>query len=305
LNRAILSATGFNITNGLTVGGSSTLNGLTTITSAVTNPLTVVGTAAAASVISRLANTSGTAGSIAAFSLDPGNNGFNTRDFSIRVSNGGTNILTTSFWTANGAPPVEVWRLTGPGDLQSMLQTNTLHVGGTGTSYPIAITRTAALGEMFRITGTSGTACGLGVTASDTMNFYTGGVSRFRYNQSDGLLITTQGCVGYGAGAGGTVTQLTSKATGVTLDKQSGLITLNASNIPSASEVSFVETNSVCTATDTVVVNRANGGSDTSYIVWCDSVSAGSFRIAIRNVTGAGLAQSFVVAFSIIRGSST
>ena len=294
-----------NLTNNLTVGGTSTLNGATTVTNATAAPFTATGTVAAGLVYHRFANTSGVSGGAVAMSLDPGAGGAGVRDFSIRATNNGSNQISTGFWTANGAPVFEAWRISPSGDLWAIPQTNTLNIGGTSNSFPLTITRTATVGELFRISGTAGTTCGLGVTASDTMNFYTGGVARFRYSQSDGLLITTQGCFGYGAGAGGTVTQLTSKATGVTLNTQSGLITLNAANLAAAAEVSFVVTNSQVTATDVVVVHRANGGTDSAYQVYCDGVAAGSFRVTISNRTGGALAQSFNVIFAIFRGATT
>ena len=53
----------------------------------------------------------------------------------------------------------------------------------------------------------------------------TGGAERMRIDTSGNLLLTSgTGGIGYGNGSGGTVTQLTSKSTAVTLNKPNGLI---------------------------------------------------------------------------------
>jgi hypothetical protein len=45
----------------------------------------------------------------AIMSLDPGNNGYNVRDFSIRASNNGSNQITAGFYIANSATPVKAF----------------------------------------------------------------------------------------------------------------------------------------------------------------------------------------------------
>src|SRR5262249_33804889 len=71
--------------------------------------------------------------------------------------------------------------------------------------------------------------------------------------------ITSQGQAGIGyqtgAGAGGTVTQATSKSTGVTLNKITGAITMNAAALAAATSVTFTVTDSSVAATDAVVAN--------------------------------------------------
>ena len=53
-----------------------------------------------------------------------------------------------------------------------------------------------------------------------------------------------------GPTTGGTVTQATNKGTGVTLNTQSGQITMNNAALADAAEVSFTVTNSKIAATD-------------------------------------------------------
>ena len=73
------------------------------------------------------------------------------------------------------------------------------------------------------------------------------------------------GGLGYATGAGGSVTQLTSKATGVTLNKLTGKITLNSATLSSATIVSFVLTNSTLTANDLIVITHCSGGTLSGY----------------------------------------
>lgn len=106
-----------------------------------------------------------------------------------------------------------------------------------------------------------------------------------------------------GVVSGGSVTQATSKATGVTLNTLSGQITLDAASLASATLVSFTLTNSAIGADDHIVVHRKSAGTATSYRVWCDSVAAGSCVIAVENITGGALAEAVVLGFRVLRGS--
>ncbi len=107
--------------------------------------------------------------------------------------------------------------------------------------------------------------------------------------------------LGYSTGSGGTVTQITSKSTGVTLNKTNGQIVTHNANVSATVPVSFVVTNSTVAATDTVIVHRASGGTNASYAIGCDAVSAGSFRVYISNISGGGLAEALTLNFAVIK----
>jgi hypothetical protein len=110
---------------------------------------------------------------------------------------------------------------------------------------------------------------------------------------------------GYGTGAGGTVTQLTSKSTGVTLNKLSGQITMNNATLNRNTGVSFVLTNSFIAATDVVIVNIASGATNDIYTATIDAVAAGSCRIHLHNhSTGTDLGEAVVLNFVVIKGVS-
>lgn len=109
--------------------------------------------------------------------------------------------------------------------------------------------------------------------------------------------------VGYDTGAGGTVTQGagSGKATGVTLNKVCGQITLNNATLNAGAEVGFTFTNSAIAATDVVIVNVATGATADSYIVDVDAVAAGSCRIVLTNVSGSNLGEAVVLNFAVIK----
>jgi hypothetical protein len=112
------------------------------------------------------------------------------------------------------------------------------------------------------------------------------------------------GKVGYAAGAGGTVTQATSKSTGVTLSKQSGQITMNAAALAASTTVSFVLTNTIIEANDVLILNHVSAGTAGAYTLNAQ-VSAGSASINVRNVSLGSLSEAIVIQFVVINAAVT
>ncbi len=107
--------------------------------------------------------------------------------------------------------------------------------------------------------------------------------------------------IGYTAAAQGTVTQATSKATGVTLNKSAGQITMNNAALNAATNVAFVLTNSTITAKDVIIVNVAGGvASNETYNCWVSGHAAGSATIVLRNISGGSLSEAVVINFAVI-----
>jgi hypothetical protein len=106
---------------------------------------------------------------------------------------------------------------------------------------------------------------------------------------------------GYATGAGGAVTQATSKSTGVTLNKVCGQITTHNAALAAATEVSFTVTNSAVAATDVVAASIASGGTASAYAVGVTATSAGSFVITITNLSGGSLSEALVLNFAVIK----
>jgi hypothetical protein len=109
------------------------------------------------------------------------------------------------------------------------------------------------------------------------------------------------GGIGYGTGAGGAVTQGTSRTTGVTLNNVCGAITLFTA-AGSATWQSFTVTNSVVAATDTIIVNQRSGTD--LYMMHVTAVAAGSFRISFAT-TGGTTSEAPVFNFAVIDAVSS
>jgi hypothetical protein len=104
--------------------------------------------------------------------------------------------------------------------------------------------------------------------------------------------------VGYATGAGGTVTQGSSRTTGVTLNKTTGAITL-FSAAGSATAATFTVTNSTVAATDVIILNQKSGTD--LYDLMVTAVAAGSFNITFRT-TGGTTTEQPVFNFAVIKG---
>jgi len=108
--------------------------------------------------------------------------------------------------------------------------------------------------------------------------------------------------IGYTTGAGGAVTQTTSKSTGVTLNAMCGTITMNNANLATVTSVAFTLTNSYIAANDVVVVSIKSGATTNSYLVGVQAVAAGSCSINVYNLSGGTLGEALVLNFAVIRG---
>jgi hypothetical protein len=151
--------------------------------------------------------------------------------------------------------------------------------------------------------------------ATGTVGLVAGSTGQIVYNNAgayEGTSITFSSTTGtrftlpfgYGAGAGGTVTQATSKSTSVTLDTRCGTVTMNAAELAADTAVSFTLTNSQVEATDMVMVSHASAGTFGAYV--CDArAAAGSASVVVRNVTAGALSEAIVLRFIVIKASTT
>ena len=108
-----------------------------------------------------------------------------------------------------------------------------------------------------------------------------------------------------GPTTGGTVTQATNKSTAVTLNTESGQITMNNAALADAAEVTFQVNNDRVAATDVVVVNHGSGGTAGAYWLVVSTVAAGSFKVTVGNLSGGSLSQAIVVNYALIKGASS
>lgn len=138
---------------------------------------------------------------------------------------------------------------------------------------------------------------------SETHTFYNGAgtTARFRIDSSGNVLNISSGGLGYGTGSGGAVTQITSRTTGVTLNKTNGAITL-VSAAGTSTWQTFTITNSTVAATDTVIVNQKSGTD--LYMIHVTAVAAGSFNITFAT-TGGTTTEQPVFSFAVIKAVTT
>ena len=120
------------------------------------------------------------------------------------------------------------------------------------------------------------------------------------------ILATQQ--LGYTTGAGGTVTQLTSRTTGVTLNQITGEIVLFAGTIAGHEADEFTLTNSEIGANDVVVVSIKSGcaaGTRKYYQTQVVEVAAGSCVISVGNLDNGTIpstgTDSPVLQFAVIK----
>ena len=107
--------------------------------------------------------------------------------------------------------------------------------------------------------------------------------------------------LGYTAAAQGTVTQLSSKATAVTLNKPAGVITMNNASLNTATNATFTLNNSFISTNDTVILTISGGqATPGSYNVFANALSAGSVSITLRNISGGPLSEAVVINYAII-----
>ena len=105
--------------------------------------------------------------------------------------------------------------------------------------------------------------------------------------------------LGYTTNAQGSVTQATSKATAVTLNKSAGKITMDAASLGATTNVTFTLNNSLISPNDVLILN-VYGGTSGSYNAWVSGLAAGSATITVRNITGGALAEAIAINFALI-----
>jgi hypothetical protein len=115
----------------------------------------------------------------------------------------------------------------------------------------------------------------------------------------DSSAIGSNGTLGFISGAGGAVTQASSRTTGVTLNASCGQITM-FSAAGSATAAVFTVTNSQVSANDVIIVNQKSGTN--LYLLLVTNIANGSFNINFYT-TGGTATDAPVLNFSVIKGS--
>jgi hypothetical protein len=111
--------------------------------------------------------------------------------------------------------------------------------------------------------------------------------------------------LGYAAAAQGTVTQLTSKSTAVTLNKSMGRITMNNASLANATNATFTLSNTTISANDTVILTISGGqATPGSYNAFANALDTGSVSITLRNISGGSLSEAVVINFCVLHGAA-
>lgn len=143
-------------------------------------------------------------------------------------------------------------------------------------------------------------------TLAGNILFGTTNLERMRIDSAGNVLVTGSGGLGYGTGSGGTVTQITSKSTPVTLNKPTGRIIVSTASLAANTTV-FFTFNNTSIGLDDVVTLCIRGGQATSgtYNAWVDGVAAGQAVIALRNLSASALGEGINLSFAVIKSSTT
>jgi hypothetical protein len=213
---------------------------------------------------------------------------------SVQVTSG--NVADLRFLTANFDLPAVRMTITPAGDVgigtgspTALLTVNGVGAFGAGTDAAPSITKFDDLDT------------GVWFPSGNNIAVSTAGVERLRVNASGNLYITSPAAFGYSTGAGSSVTQATSRTTGVTLNFPTGRITLFSAAGTTAWQ-SFTVTNSTVDASDNVIVNQRSGTD--LYQIFVTNVTAGSFRITFAT-TGGTTTEAPTFSFSVVKGAIT
>jgi hypothetical protein len=214
-------------------------------------------------------------------------NGALTGQRILAVNNTGTGTGDyASFEVRNGAAGTEAIRL-------YMMGANWIPSGIFQPDYGVLATGT----------GISGMA--IGTQANVPLETWTNNTKRWVLDGSGNTIITGKftssgGGLGYSTGAGGTVTQLTSRTTGVTLNELCGNITMFSAAQAANAIITFTLTNSFIEATDYLLVQHisaTNGGA----WVFSTVCAAGSATITITNSSNASITSATPLRFFLLK----
>jgi hypothetical protein len=134
----------------------------------------------------------------------------------------------------------------------------------------------------------------------------TNGTEKLRIASGGDVTVSTAALLGYGTGSGGTVTQATSKATTVTLNKPTGQITMNNAALAAGADVSFIFNNTLIGASDNVILTFANNAAGTSfYNVWISYLVSSRVDITLKNISASSRGEALIINFAIIKGATS
>ena len=236
------------------------------------------------------------------------------RDFACtRVAIGNANVSPTATTinyasghyqtlTTNGSVTLAFTNFPTSGNQAFLIVRVTVASTADTLTLPAAVGFSASATSVLGIQGISSNVITFAATGTYEFQFHTedGGTSIYLSELTRPRNSFTN-ALGYTTGGGGTVTQATSRTTGVTLNKPSGAITL-FSAAGSTTAATFTVTNSTVAATDVIILNQKSGTD--LYDLMITAVAAGSFNITFRT-TGGATTETPVFNFAVIKGASS
>lgn len=232
----------------------------------------------------------------------------------LSAANNTNQVATTAFVKSNNYAPLASPTFTGtPAAPTATAGTNTTQLATTAFVTAAAALKANLASPTFTGTPSAPTAtAGTNTTQLATTAFVTAAAAlkanlaspTFTGTVTAPNILSTNN-LGFTTGGGGSVTQLTSKSTSVTLNKCSGQIVMNAASLAGGATVAFPFLNSLIGATDIVLVSRASGGTDLAYSVGVDVIGAGFCNVFLKNLTGGALAEAVTLTFIVIKASTT
>ena len=226
-----------------------------------------------------------------------------TADAEIHVRMSGTGVVSIAVGAGVTIPPLAApIALSGQGAMVTLKRrsADVWAVVGSVVGGPDVVGPASAVdNEVARFDGTTGKKLKAGLKYQSSQTDTTAGALVIQGGQS--LITSDAVATGFGAGSGGTVTQATSKSTGVTLNKPSGQITMSNAALAAGASVSFPLTNNKITTSDLLVVNAATNA---NYRVETAAVVAGGASIRVTNTTAGSLSDALLINFAVIKGAT-
>jgi hypothetical protein len=140
------------------------------------------------------------------------------------------------------------------------------------------------------------------------LTFFVGNADRMRIDPTTGNVLATSGALGYGAGAGGTVVQDTSKTTPVALNKPTGQITMHNAALAAGALATFQLNNNLITPVDALILTTDAfsiiGYPTEKYSVSCSVLASGA-HITVKNISAGSLSEALRINFTIIKGATS
>jgi hypothetical protein len=174
----------------------------------------------------------------------------------------------------------------------------------TNTAYTLTLPAAVSLGTT-GVQGYSANVITFAATGTYQFRFFTtdSGTTITIFDLNRPLLAAEGQTIGYqgAAGTGGTVTQATNKATGVTLNKPVGQITLNNASLAAATTVNFTLTNSYIGNTDLLILNQTSTANAGGY--YFNAIcNAGNAQVSVRNIMAASASDAVVLRYAVVKG---